>query len=80
MAELISIEVPLGRITLAGPCAFSRWSMPVIVVTGLFDGVSFWKYLESLKMECDVPLSRMQVSPWPGGGISSVVVARWVSR
>lgn len=61
MAEGISMLVPFGSITFAGPCPSSRLLMPVMVVSGRCDGTILWKYLLSLRMECNVPLSRIHM-------------------
>lgn len=78
MAKFIVISVLFGRRNLAGPLHFSMLLMPVMVVMGRLDLYICSKYLLSLNIVWDVPLSRIHM-------FSSEVdlleaEARWVSR
>lgn len=53
--------VLFGRVILAGPWPSSRLFVPVMVVTGLFDGNISWKYFLCFRIVCDVPLSSMHM-------------------
>lgn len=61
MADWILMTVPLGSIIVGGPNPSSSCFWPVIVVIIQDDGVTEVKYLRSLRMECEVPLSIMQL-------------------
>lgn len=61
IADAIFIIVPLGNITLARPCPSSTWFWLVIVVITLFEGVLSVMYFATQRMECEVPLSTIQL-------------------
>lgn len=77
MAKGMSIVVLFGISTLASPWPSLRLLIPVMVVTGRFDGRIFRKYRMSFNMVWDVLLSRMHISSSTMERADCVSIRRW---
>lgn len=79
MANFIRIIVLWGSLTVARPNPSLSCFWPTIMVMSLEDGCTTIKYLLSLRMEWEVPLSMMQLLGSSIRGMSQALIFMWES-